>query len=309
MGATAMLIGLLVGCQPRSASPDQPATTTLPPPAGPSASIETPDPGRPAPPSPANPAPDGATPRSPAGDSTSKKAPTPPPLPKNVFRIPGAGTEGWVKSDRSATDLGERLDRASRNLKGAFGDVTFWVRNQQIQGNNTATVRVVDATDYEIEYQLPSNPVVTEILVAGKGQRMRLAAKGGWKPVKTVVPARSQVLARWETEFPAMMFANLGGEAVWAPVLEDLLAGKNGFRSVLEEKTMTVNGRAVPFYRVLAERPGPNAARLEMRFDGARFVPLTIKLNRTPVGKKPELVQWNARWAFGQPLPKRQYTD
>jgi len=306
-------IGVLVGCQPKAAPSDRPAVNLPNDPA-----VSTP--GRlpeNVTPNVEGKAPDGtggitdAAPRPQDLTSPLNRKPKPgppPPVPKNVFRIPGAGTEGWQRSRLSALDLGTKLDRAGKELKSAYGEATFWVQNQEMQGHNTAKIRVVDGADYEIEYQMPADPVVTEIVVAGHGKRMMLPNKGAWKLVSAVVPPRNRLLAEWESSFPRAMFGNLSGEAVWSPVLQDLLAGKGGYRAVLEEKSMTVNGRSVLFYRVLAERPGAKSSRIEMRFDGTRFVPLTIKVNRTPAGKKPELVQWNARWAFGQPLPKRQYT-
>lgn len=312
--AALLAAALLAGCrrdEPESASsspnPPQVATPQTMDPAGGGRSgggAPAPDTG----PVTANPPAVGQTPRSPSAPRVNRDG-----VPQQpTFKISGAGEDGWSKSELSAAELGAKLDKAIAALKDASADANITVENEELQGQLRLNIDVANPETYKVEYVLVSNPQETHFAVANGKKRSRFE-KSVWAAPK---PAASQgeavdgrkLLSTWADRFPNDALRSLTDrQPTWGPLLQALERGELGFKMIVETKTMPVAGQPRPFYRVLAERPGAEPLRFEMRFDGTRFVPLTLRSNRERPGGRPDKAQWTAGWKFGQKVDPSKF--
>jgi hypothetical protein len=224
---------------------------------------------------------------------------------QRAFEIDGAGQDGWRPARLTPQQLGERIDRALLSLRGAEADARMDVENERLRGRMNLEIRVASPEAFRVEYVLVSDPTVTHFTVADGNKRARFE-RGAWSAAAaadapgTGAPADATI-ATWGDRFAGDALRTLTERRpTWAPMLSALGRGERGFRTVIETKTMPVAGQPRPFYRVLAERPGPEKVRYEMRFDGTRFVPLTMRVHRERANQPPIRAQWSAGWRFGR---------
>lgn len=253
-----------------------------------------------------------------AGGGQVSRPPSPPRVNRDgvaqqpTYKISGAGEDGWSKAELSASELGAKLDEAIATLKDATADASISIENEELKGQLQLNIDVANPETYKIEYVLVTRPEETQVAVANGKKRSRLESSV-WSAPKPVASAGEAIdgrklLSTWADQFPSHAMRSLTDrQPTWRPLLEALERGELGFRMVVETKTMPVGGQPRPFFRVLAERPGTEQLRFEMRFDGTRFVPLTLRANRDRGPGASSKAQWTAGWKFGQKVDTREF--
>lgn len=209
--------------------------------------------------------------------------------------------EGWKKSSIKAAELGKRVDQAVASLKGVYGESSLYVKNKELEGNNSAKFKIKDRTTYAIQYQLPDTPTVTNRLIAD-GKKKVVLEDGKWLPQQT----EDSSLTAFKGNFTKKIFSPLTASShEWSSVLSDLSNGKSGYTTVIEEKQMSASGRTFSYIRVVAKKG--NESTLEARFDAKRFVPLTIRLTQKDKTGFETQYQWQAKWSFDNQFPATEF--
>lgn len=305
LAAVTLIAILAFGCQrsERAATNSVPQETL---PQGGSAAPETREPDA-APSTKATPGPSAVP--SPNAASPGAPAPsTPRPAPKKPFVIVGQGKDGWQPASLTAEALGSKIDQATRELKGAKAESHLLVENAELSGEISAKIAIQDRGLYRIEYQLPNKPTDTHLLVGKNGKKYTLS-KERWKPgpAQSAQVDDAKLVAQWPQDFTYRLFQPFETDArVWQRLLGSLAKGVGGYKATVEQRTLPVDGRQVPFYRVLAQRQGPRPTTIEMRFEGNRFVPLVVKINQMDAQGRPNNVQWQAGWSFGKSIDPKE---
>lgn len=219
------------------------------------------------------------------------------------FVIKGVGQEGWMKTAITPAELGRKVDAAMSKLQGVHAEASLLVQGKALEGRNSGLIDVADPDNYKIEYQMPDDPTKLAILQSEGGERAYFEG-GKWK--RESAKASQPLISRWPKTFTREIFAGLThGESVWAPLLSALSQGAGGYAMALEQKVMPVGRNQKLFYRVLAQK-ADKSIQMELRFDGDRFVPLTIKVKNS-TGVKFSDVQWQARWSFNNRLDASKF--
>ncbi len=216
---------------------------------------------------------------------------------EQVFKIEGAGKEGWSRSTLSAQDLGRKIDDALINLKATYIRLSLYCQDAEKRGLNTGDASINDKDNYKILYQVPTDPTRSRIVISQAGRRKQLIGDQ-WNDAQPPTVEPAALRKRWAMNFPYELFGPLYGNAhTFATLLPALTSSSDGFHAVVEQKTIMFRQQPATFYRVLAEQPSTKT-RYEMRFDGRRFVPVTIRINSVDASGKDLLVQWNGDWRF-----------
>jgi hypothetical protein len=230
---------------------------------------------------------------------------------KKEFKVPPKGQQGWKATKMTAAELGKRVDAAMKSLKNTgHRSLTLYTDASGKKGYFNGESRIQDPKTYSVQYLVldAKPPYPGEVRADGK----RMAAQGpsGWlaprpfpaKPVTAYPPA--QVVATWPATFPRVMFSNLFlGSNLWTALTTGLAQGAGGYKTVVEERKMTKNGKSFLSYRILASRPAPaaekyGASELELVIDGKRFLPVTIRSNYVPPKAKGlTKIQWTGEWS------------
>lgn len=217
------------------------------------------------------------------------------------FAVPGAGTDGWKGSQLTALDLGNRMDVALLGLKGAYSEATTFLRDHEMEGKTPTKLSIQDDENYKIEYPNPSHPTEAYILIGNKGARARMV-ESKWQS-DDFIAGNPGAIKDWLENPVGQIFNGFAQQKpLWAKLLSEFVGRGEGFSTVIEQKEMSVNGKPRMFYRLLAERKGNLPATVEVRIDGLRQLPVTIRVNRKIDAKKESFLQWNAGWTFEKPI-------
>jgi len=272
------------------------------------------------------------SPSDPPGDQPSAPAPrekdgTPTPgdggartmgkfLPPNVHIPPieAAGTQNWKPAQISAPELGRRMDQAMAAFKGVYAEATLLLDVPAGKGDIHSKIEVFDPARFRYEYSLPETNVSPYIVIADGAHQAELdGRRSRWtqatplsKPTR-LKPGSPDVLVReFPDRFPRYLLDPVvRSTAAWESLLGAWASGKAGYRAVVEEKTMPVQGKQRLFYRVIAQKAADDT-RVEVLLDAERLVPVTVRVEKRRPNGKMSQVQWQAKWSFSRKLdPKR----
>ncbi len=209
--------------------------------------------------------------------------------------------QGWKKSNLKPGELAKKVDQAMAGLKGVYGEASLYVKNKELEGNNSANFKIKDRTTYSIQYQLPDNPTVLNRLIAD-GKKKAVWEQGKWLSQQS----EDAGLSAFKSSFTKKIFLPLTvGSQEWTKVVSDLTSGKNGYQTVVEEKQMAAGGRTFHYIRIVAKKG--NESTLEARFDAKRFVPLTVRLTQKDKSGFESQYQWQAKWSFDNQFPASDF--
>lgn len=233
-------------------------------------------------------------------------APTPLPENKNpkTFEVAAPGTGGYKPNNElTAAQLGQKVDEALSKLTNTLGYVTLEARTEENQGYNTCEVKIGQKGQYFIEY--PRSEMIFErgLLVSdGKAKAVREQDKVT-ENVSNLVDKKTDYATEWSRQFTEFALLGLSdGRSIYATTMRDLSAGIGGYTTNLEKKQQTVNGRTFVSYRLLATRQTPNPTTIEIKIDGQRLLPVTLKVNR----KSADGTELYARMAIAWEFNKKQ---
>ncbi|HRF60937.1 MAG TPA: hypothetical protein PLH94_13620 [Fimbriimonadaceae bacterium] len=240
--------------------------------------------------------PKGASPDKPKANSPD----SPPPKP-NIQVVPPK-TSGWGATTLTLPALGKKIDQTMAGSKKLYGEATLYVDNGELAGSVNSTIQVKDRTKYSIEYHLPKDPTTTNKLV-GNGTKRVMFEDDKWTPQ----PKTSVEVDTWLQTFPREIFAGVTELGTpWTQLLEELSAGKGGFKAQVEERTVKSPEGTKRYFRVVATRGGENPAEFEARFDADHFLPLAVRVVDSRNGKTIKS-QWQARWTWTKPLDDKAF--
>ncbi|MCE9558755.1 MAG: hypothetical protein K8R88_07365 [Armatimonadetes bacterium] len=219
---------------------------------------------------------------------------------ETLYEVPGQGTDGWAKSTMTGEQLGVKLDEGMKTLSGVYGEAIAATRDSEMQGSTKSEIWIQDASHYKVEFNIPEKPTEANFMM-GAGQARGTFINGTWK--SDDLPDAPAALDDRISHLGSLAFFPLVDQKpMWSVLLKQLTAGEQGFRAIVEEKLIPVGTEERIFYRVLAERKGEKPATAEIRVDGKRFLPVTVRLNRALGSKKNQFMQWNAQWSFTRPI-------
>lgn len=236
----------------------------------------------------------------PKREPTAEKLPEPPKL---EVDIAPPNTKGWMKSDLTFAELGEKVGQTMRSLKGAYGEATLLADNGEMSGNVTSLIKIRSDKEFAIEYNLPYQPARINRLLGNPSDGKAMLENGEWKRI----PDRlgDDLVENWPLTFTKQIFAGLvTGHDSWKPYFEALAAGKGGFKANVEMRTILPGEGGLPqkYYRVVASRTSPKSEEIEARFDAVHFLPLAIRVKTVQKNGKKVEAQWQARWTWTKPL-------
>jgi hypothetical protein len=319
LGLAGIVACSVVGCSPnrtdRAATP--PATTSANPPVG----TEDKATERPGPIEPGSTEP-GATSPPPVAKDKPDASPDGNTAPKGKFRPPNvhippieaAGSQNWRPANIGAAELGRRMDEAMARFKGVYAEATMLLDVPAGKGDIHSKIEVFDPSRYRYEYSLPETNVSPYIVIADGDHRAELDGKRArWtKPTPLVKPSGlkpgspDQIVREFPERFPRHLLDPIvRATASWEPLLGAWASGKAGYRAIVEEKAMPVQGKNRNFYRVVAQRKADDT-RIELLLDAEHLVPVTVRVEKRKADAVVSQVQWQAKWSFTRKLdPKR----
>ncbi len=234
------------------------------------------------------------------GGCGAGKRPAPPPAP------PASQTDSilapamiWEATSTDALEVAKQLDQSVAALRNAHAKFTLSVQDEAGSGNSRGEVMIAGPNQYLVDFYRTTEP--TRILRAvADGQRRATLRQDGWSEVEPVPTKWSKsterVLPLWSRLFPRTMFRPLiEAQPVYEPLVRELR--KSGFSVRYEVAEVELNGDYRPAGRILAAPPVAGRHEIEIRLDGIRMVPLTIRMVRNAPARE---IIWTASWAFDQ---------
>ncbi len=226
-----------------------------------------------------------------------------PVLPNPEVKI-NTNDKTWTDESVDGVEIARKMDAALRGAKNALVETktTFDIAGVgQLDGK--AQIKVRDASTFMVEYYLPETEAHINRVVSNKSGRATLQKSnwkaGGPKPLANPVTDASAVTS-FEDQFMERIFATYTtGQDAWEPIVEAWSKGQAGYDLEVEKKSMKVNGKDRPFYRFLAQRKSDGKATIEVRVDGIRYFPVSIRVLRTEKNGEESQIRWNAEWKFG----------
>lgn len=270
----------------------------------PSGQIE-PDPGAGEPNTPQEP---GSAARKPEEAPAPKTPPGMPPADRPIVRPPVVvkpESDGWKPVSFSQSEFTSRLDKAMTDLRDVAGSYEIELRNLELEGTQQGTFVIHDSTLYAIEGLTIDKPTAPRRFQADGEKKSALGPTGWGKEIPvTALQAPPNVTAnQLVNEFPLLVFSGVfNRRPLWDKLVTNL--ENEGYTLHLETKDIAMQGRPRPFYRLVAKKEGSGLNTFEMRIDGIRWVPLTIRVLATGSGGKPITAEWRAQWSFNQKVEK-----
>lgn len=217
------------------------------------------------------------------------------------------GTDGWSASTLTLADFAKRVDTAIGQLTDVAGGFEVELRNGELEGTQNGTFLVSDASIYRVDYVDIAAPTTLRRITANGKSKKILAAKGWGQPVAATTvgaPVDARIVAELPRMFSRIVFESLTERrATWGPMISQL--EKQGYQVTLESKNIPTGGVNRPYLRLVASRKGKGANDFEVRLDGIRFVPLTIRMNGTDEKGRPITATWRGAWEFNQKVKEQ----
>ena len=217
------------------------------------------------------------------------------------IKVATPGSDRWQKAPISIADFAKKVDGAIAGLKGVAGGFEMDLRNAQLQGTQAGQFLIADPTIYRIDFADVDHPTgVQRYQANGKTKSVRLSdGKLVTSPLSKSPGAGKPSTADFYRYFSKIAFEALAeSRPTWVPLMEQFR--QQGYKQSLEIKEMNSGGVMRPYYRLLMSRKGIGLNAFEARFDGIRFVPLTMKMNATDAKQRPITAEWRGEWHFNQ---------
>ncbi len=216
--------------------------------------------------------------------------------------IKPVGTDGWIALAQTPEEFGQTVDRAISSLSNVAGTFNIELRNESMEGSKSGQFLIASSAQYAIDTVDIDKPTVLNRTLAN-GSTKKSLSENGWTAPQAVSaqgkPVGQKVSNTLSRNFSRLMFESLTERRpTWSPVLKSLEA--EGFRVTLETKSISTSGVMRPYTRLVATRDGVGLNEFEVRFDGIRHVPLTVRMVSTAASGKPVTSEWRGKWKFNQ---------
>ncbi|MEQ1823476.1 MAG: hypothetical protein ABL949_13280 [Fimbriimonadaceae bacterium] len=231
---------------------------------------------------------------------------------------PKPGDNLWRPSKVTLTQLAKNTGGATRNLKGTGATIKMIAQTSGGRATFDGVMRIGDNRHYRIDTFIIKPEPLTGIYLNNGTRRFafvdgKFVPTGGIPSAQQLPSATSdpvKLATLFPSEFGRIMFQGLtDGVDAWGPLFSAWASGVGGYKAKVEERVMNFQGKKYLTYRVIAKRTEQAAktfgkSTIEVRVDGARFLPVTMMETRLDLKKKPWIVQWFAAYEFG-----RKFTD
>lgn len=224
---------------------------------------------------------------------------------KAAIRVPSVakpGSDGWTKANLSVSEFAAKVDLALMNLKNVAGTFEMDLRNAEMEGTQSGEFLVADSKVFRVDFVDVDHPNGISRTVADGRQRTVRTYEGISKP--TPVDAKGVALdtsavSKFYRFYSKTAFETLTEKRpTWVPLLNTL--SSQGYSSSLETKQLDSGGVMRPYFRLILSRKGGGLNEFEARFDGLRFVPLTMKMRAQDAKGRPITGEWRGAWHFEQ---------
>lgn len=205
----------------------------------------------------------------------------------------------WSPTSTDALEVAKQLDQSLYELRNAEARFSIVSEDSELSGQSTGTIKIGGSGQYRLEY-FRTNALNQLLLVVGNGRERRLLRNDGWGPI-TRVPTRwskeaSPILGQWNALFPRLAFRALTeAQPGYEPLVRELR--QQGFEVKYEVSEFKINESYRPVGRIFATAPDRARHDIEIRLDGIRMVPLTIRMERKEPRRE---IIWTASWNFEQ---------
>jgi hypothetical protein len=196
----------------------------------------------------------------------------------------------------ATSTLVARVDTAIAGMKGVGAETDLFVELPSGNGRNRDTLRIADKSRYAVPITIATDDMRRITLVSDGARKVEVANGqiGRPRPVQALLP-------RWLDEFPRYVFAPLtDGVNTWTQLSREL--AQAGYDVRTERRDMPVRGQNRAFYRLLASK---GETSIEIRIDGERMLPVTIRVVRGPDSRNKQL--WTARYSFGHQFAATEF--
>ncbi len=218
-----------------------------------------------------------------------------------TFDVKAPKSDGWSEASSDLVELGRRMDQAMLGLREVRAAVqaNYEVRGDQLSGRAAWRIRNTDV--FHVEYYLPETKGTLNRLVSDGTSRAEYFRNEWRRPVPPPsAPLSDQAAADWPLQSMRLALGTyLGSPGQWERVFSAWKAGKGGVKATVERRTQTVRGEERTVFRVLATTSTGGATTTEVLIDGKRYLPGSLRFDRTrPDGAKDRLM-WSIEWGFG----------
>lgn len=239
---------------------------------------------------------------------TKRPGVVPQKLPPSVDRVTPPGQAGWKPSKMTLATLADRLAKATSELKNTKAQLHIDVTTPEgraMFATPSVLLSVMNRTYYRVDFvAIQRVPFSCSMANDGKTRHVRMDKNVKRMPASTPLAAAQNVtgdkLVRlFDVDFPRLMFQGLTeGKDAWKPILTGWSKGVDGYKAIVEERTVVYQGNKFFNYRIRADRSAAAAKKLgtstfEIIIDGNRFLPVTVRNVRKDENGK----SWSAIWA------------
>jgi|GEM_PF-6620193 len=250
-------------------------------------------------PEPAKTAPENASKGTAAESPKPDPGPTPttkPAVPQEkALEITKPGTGGWKPEKSTPETVGQRIDRSLHTVENATVQGQLIVENAKEFGTMATRLLVLDKERFRLDVMTPEAP--TKVIIRlGNGGR-RVTNKNNSMVTDSDVPRTGPgMVERWPSQFPdEIARAVASKKPVFGPLVTAL---RKDWNVRMERLMIPVNGKDVPFDRILATHKKNSKRVWEIRCEGNQALPVTIKISDVDAKGKPYKAQWNLNWSF-----------
>ena len=177
--------------------------------------------------------------------------------PKGTFDIKAPKVDGWAASSSAAT-LGDKMDDALADVKEALVAVNMNYDNAGNKLTGKAELKIRNSRQFRLEYYKPETEAsVTRVIADGKERVQTESGKATKLPAfkePAKVAMTEKELDEWAENFTEEMFNNYReDDRVWSSLVAAWRNGVGGYKTSIEEKTMSPTGKPRKYYRVVAK--------------------------------------------------------
>jgi len=215
--------------------------------------------------------------------------------------VPAPNTGGFdSQKEMTAEAIGTKVDYALTHLTNTVGAGKLDARTEDKMGYNLCKIFIGTKGVYSVEYPRPEMPFQKSLIVSDGIKH----ATRDYETVTTdvnIAKASEDYVDEWPQRFTELALVSLSDQRpVYAPLMKALQSGKGGYKTSLDKMVTTLDGVKHTMYRIVATRTEPDTTTIEIRVDGDRWLPITLRVNRKVKGGEEFYSRYALAWQFGQ---------
>ena len=223
---------------------------------------------------------------------------------EKALEITKPGTDGWKPAKATPETVGQRIDQSLHTVENATVQGQLIVENAKEFGTVATRMLMLDKDKFRLDVMTPEAPSKVIIRIGNSGQRV-VNKSDAMKTDKDAPLSGLSLAERWPYQFPDEIAKAVASKK---PVIGPLVkALREDWNVSLERLTLPVNGKNVPFDRILATHKKDPKRVWEIRCEGNQALPVTIKISDVDTKGKPYKAQWNLNWSFQTKLDPAKF--